>query len=120
MSRESNLDRSVNFDKEIELPILNQDMLYVLESRSVVCIIHLNGWSERKNGLESLEPSIKNKWLVIHIPADKLMTHQRVHYDSFCSCFLHLYLMYNVMAATIGPIIYTSLSDISTDNWGIT
>ena len=32
---------------------------------------------------------------------------------SFCSCFLHLYLMYNVTTTTTGPIRYTSLSDIS-------
>jgi hypothetical protein len=49
------LDRiSDNFDKEIKLPILNQDMLYVLKFRSVVCLFRLNDSSKGKNSLESL------------------------------------------------------------------
>lgn len=85
MKRKLNLDRmGANFNKDIELPNRNKDML------------------------------------VTHTPTADLMTHRCLPYDSFCSCFLHLYLMYNAMAATIGPIIYTSLSDISTNYQGVT
>jgi hypothetical protein len=63
---ESTFDRSVNFDKEIELPILNQDKLYVLQSCFIVCIIHLNSKSEAKNGLESLKSST---FIIDHLKA---------------------------------------------------